>query len=126
MLSGHQYPVVSELLRRLERACDRLDETCPSRATVYKFMSRDPGMLYDLDELPGAVRAALYNLQPGARIPGAQLAFYCFNYGDLAAVQFAAGLPWLALYQAARMRGWRARSQGLLRAVLRTREIPGG
>jgi len=71
-------------------------------------------------------RAALYNLPRDGEVPGEQLAFYCFNYGDLKAVQYAAGLPWLPLYRAYRMRGWRAQSRGLLRAALLARGIPHG
>lgn len=56
-------------------------------------------------------------------MPGPQLAFYCLNYGSLAAISYAAGLPWLDLYQAGRLRGWRPRSRGLLDAVLRARGI---
>jgi hypothetical protein len=66
---------------------------------------------------------ALYNLSPADRIPGHQLAFYCFNYGSLAAISYAAGLPWLDLYQARFLRGWRPRSAGLLEAVMRARGI---
>ena len=51
--------------------------------------------------------AALYNLGPGARVPGRQLAFYCLNYGSLSAMSFAATLPWLDLHQARHVRGWR-------------------
>jgi len=126
LLSGYRYPRVSTLLAQLQQECARLDEPCPSRATVYKFMRRDPGKLYLFDELPARVRQALYNQQAGAAVPGAQLAFYCFNYGDLSAVHFASALPWLPLYQAARMRGWRSRSRGLLRAVNVSRRIPDG
>jgi hypothetical protein len=56
-------------------------------------------------------------------VPGHQLAFYCFNYGSLGAISYAAGLPWLDLYQARRMRGWRPRSFGLLLAVMRRRGL---
>ena len=65
----------------------------------------------------------MYNLGPEAEVPGHQLAFYCFNYGDLPAVSFAAGLPWLALYQARRLPGYRARSRGLIDAVMRVRGV---
>ena len=71
----------------------------------------------------GRVAATLYNLAPDAVVPGAQLVFYCFNYGSLAAMSFAAGLPWLDLRRASRLRGWRSRSRGLLDAVMRVRGI---
>ena len=64
---------------------------------------------------------ALYNLAPGGTVPGPQLGFYCFNYGCVAAISYAAGLPWLDLYQASRLRGWRRRSRGLLAGVARLR-----
>ena len=56
-------------------------------------------------------------------VPGHQLAFYCFNYGTSDVMSFAAGLPWLDLYQAAHLRGWWPRSRGLLDASLRARRI---
>ncbi len=56
-------------------------------------------------------------------VPGPQLAFYCLNYGGIGAISFAAGLPWLALYQAALIPGWRRRSGGLLEAIRRVRGI---
>ncbi|HEV8240093.1 MAG TPA: hypothetical protein VGS57_12050 [Thermoanaerobaculia bacterium] len=86
-------------------------------------MATTPAGSYSIAGLPAAVRATLYNLSDTGEVPGHQLAFYCFNYGGLEAMSFAAGLPWLALYQAARMRGWRPRSRGLLAAVLDAREI---
>lgn len=113
-------------MRELRQRCEAREQRCPSRATVYTFMRRDPGRSYEVERLPPAVRAALYNLSPAGHVPGAQLAFYCFNYGDLDAIHHASGLPWLPLYQAYRMRGWRPRSRGLLRAVLVTRRIPRG
>jgi len=73
--------------------------------------------------LPSSVQAALYNLELSAPVPGRQLAFALFHYGDLAALSFAAGLPWLSLYQAARLPAWRPRTRGLLEAVLRVRGI---
>jgi hypothetical protein len=125
MLSGHEHPGMERILAELAGWCGAQSLTCPSRATIYKLVQRDPGPSYGLAELPPTARAALYNLSPTASsaVPGAQLAFYCFNYGDLAAAHFAAGLPWLPLYQAYRMRGWRPQSRGLLRAVLAARGI---
>ncbi len=94
----------------------------PSRAALYAALSRLEGSRHELATLPSPVRAALYNLAPDASVPGHQLAFYCFNYGSVAAASFAAGLPWLDLHQASLARGWRARSRGLLAAALRARE----
>jgi hypothetical protein len=51
------------------------------------------------------------------------VAFAAFNYGDVHAISFASGLPWLALYQADRVRGWRPKSHALLRAVMADRGI---
>ena len=93
----------------------------PCRASVYNTLSKVPGHIYQVDDLSAHVRAALYNLAPTSRVPGHQLAFYCFNYGSLAAVSFAAGLPWIDLHQAGQLRGWRPRSRGLLRAAMRAR-----
>ncbi len=125
LLAGDEFPGVQSILAALSRACERHGVGCPSRATVYKLILREPGRRYSAAGLPPAARAALYNLDADAQVPAAQLAFYCFNYGELEALHFAAGLPWLALYQAYRMRGWRPRSRGLLRAVLVARGIPG-
>lgn len=94
----------------------------PARATLYAALAGLEGSRYELATLPQAVRTALYNLAPDATVPGHQVAFYCFNYGSLAAASFAAGLPWLDLYQASRSRGWRPRSRGLLTAALAARE----
>ncbi len=73
--------------------------------------------------MPAGVREGLYNLAANGSVPGRQLVFYCFNYGSVATASYAAGLPWLDLYQAERLRGWRPRSLGLLRAVMAVRGI---
>lgn len=103
--------------------CEALGEKTPARATVYQAMARFPSGTYPIGELPAQVRIALYNLDPDGTVPGHQLAFYCLNYGDLSAMSFAAGLPWLSLYQAADLPGWRRRSRGLLEAIRRVRRI---
>jgi len=95
----------------------------PSRTTVYRFFDTVTPPELKADSLPRAVREALYNLDGSARIPAPQVVFYCFNYGTPRAMSFAAGLPWLALYQAKRIRGWRSRSRALLEAILRSRGI---
>jgi hypothetical protein len=109
--------------RRLAEFCTRQGLRPPSRATLYNVLARIEGHVYDISALPPHVREALYNLAPDGTVPGHQLAFYCFNHGSLAAASYAAGLPWLDLYQAARLRGWRPRSRGLLRAALRARGL---
>ena len=107
----------------LDRFCERRGIRPPSRATIYNFIPQCPPHVYVIADLPAHVRDALYNLDAGGTVPGHQLAFYAFQYGDTRAACFAAGLPWLDLWQADRMRGWRARSHGLLRAVLTQRAI---
>lgn len=114
------------MLLELEQACKRNGLRMPSRATVYKQMRTLVCSTYQKSALPPPVRHALYNVAEDADVPGHLVVFYCFNYGDSAAMSFAAGLPWLALYQAARMRGFRARSRGLLGATIRTRGIRDG
>lgn len=114
---------MSELLSNVGAACRGQGLTPPSRASVYKLLATLPTPRHKVAGLPPSVRNALYNLSGDSEVPAHQLAFYCFNYGDLAATSFAAGLPWLALYQAARMPGYRARSRGLIDAVMRARRI---
>ena len=91
-------------------------------ASIYKFIDRCPPHEYQIASLPDAVRAALYNLGPNGLVPGHQIAFYAFQHGNLDAISFASGLPWIDLYLADHMRGWRERC-GLLRAVLVYRKI---
>ena len=121
--AGYDRPRVADLLARIAERCHNEGRRSPSRATVYKLLGRLPTPKYRLSELPAAVREALYNLGPDSEVPGHQLAFYCFNYGDLQAISFAAGLPWLALYQAQRLSGHRAKSRGLLDAVALVRGL---
>jgi hypothetical protein len=111
------------LRRRLSGICSTLGIKPPARATLYNALSRIDGHHYEGPLLPGPVAAALYNIPPDGRVPGPQLAFHCFNYGTLQAMSYAAGLPWLDLRQAKRLRGWRPRSRGLLMAVMRARKI---
>ena len=123
LVQGHDRPRMVDLLAALRRGCRAHGEACPSRATLYKLLHLVDGHRYDPATLPPAVRAALYNLNLEQPVPGHQLAFYCFHYGDLQALSFAAGLPWIDLYQAARTPGWRPRTRGLLDAVLAARGI---
>lgn len=120
---GYDRPRIAELLSVVDRGCRRDGLKCPSRASIYKLLATLPTRTYRVAELPPAVRNALYNLTAESEVPGHQVAFYCFNYGDLAAVSFAAGLPWLALYQAGRLPGFRPRSRGLFEAVMRARGL---
>ena len=114
---------MKELLMGLHSRCREMRREAPSRATVYKLMASLPCPSRRKIELPEAAQSALYNLASESDIPLHQIAFCCFNYGDLRAASFAAGLPWLALYQARRTRGHRPKSRGLLDAVMRVRRI---
>lgn len=114
---------MAEALAEIGRRCRRERLRPPSRATVYKLLDTLPTSSYRFRELPPPVQEALYNLGPGGEVPGHQVAFYCFNYGDLAAVSYASGLPWLAIHQAVNLPGWRARSRGLAEAVARDRGL---
>ena len=121
--AGYDRPGMSALLASVGSACRDKGLAPPSRASVYKLLSILPTPRYQVSGLPADVRDALYNLTDDSEVLGHQLAFYCFNYGNLAATSFAAGLPWLALYQAARTPGYRSRSRGLLESVMRARGI---
>lgn len=120
---GYERPAMAALMETVARRCREQGLAPPSRATLYKLMARLPTATCRLGDLPPAVRAALYNLEPDSQVPAHQVAFYCFNYGDLRAIAFASGLPWLALYQARRLPGFRAKSRGLLDAVVAARGI---
>ena len=112
-----------EILRDISVFCEEQGLRPPSRSTVYTFLLQAPCSEFRVSALPTDVRPCLYNLSDDATVPGRQLAFYCFNYGGGRAASFAAGLPWLDLYQAARLPGWRPKSRGLIQAVLRVRGI---
>ena len=122
-LSGQERPSISAVRERLARRCRAAGIRPPARATVYKLIDSLPTPKYRVDELPASVQSALYNFEPSSEVPGHQIAFYCFNYGDLKAVSFAAGLPWLAIHQALRLPGYRSTCHGLIEAVARTRRI---
>ena len=120
---GDDRPSMAALQRLVSERCLSAGLKPPVRASLYNALARLDGHVYSVATLPLPVVEALYNMVPDGRVPGHQLAFYCFNYGSLGAISFAAGLPWLDLYQAQRMRGWRPRSFGLLLAVMRRRGI---
>ena len=111
------------IARAIAASCARHGRRPPARASLYNALARIEAHTYEASSLPPHVRDALYNLSPEGPVPGPQLVLYCFNHGSLAATSFAAGLPWLDLYQAATLRGWRPRSRGLLDAVMRARGI---
>jgi hypothetical protein len=116
-------PSMSGLQKRVAAVCRASRLRTPSRASLYNAFATIEGHSYEIASLPPPVLEVLYNLAPTGSVPGPQLAFYCFNYGSLTEVSYAAGLPWLDLYQARRLRGWRPRSRGLLDAVMRVRGI---
>lgn len=111
------------MLAELASYCRQAGLRPPSRATVYKLLPTLPTRTLRVSELPLAVQQALYNLTGDSLVPAHQVAFYCINYGSLAAVSYAAGLPWLALFEARRLPGYRARCRGLLDAVMHARGI---
>jgi hypothetical protein len=121
--SGRERPAMRELLARIADLCRARGLRPPARATVYHLLPGLRGATCRVEDLPPSVRAALYNLGPEGEVPVRQVAFCGMNYGDLAAMHFAAGLPWLAIYQALRMPGYRPKSRGLMEAVAFTRGI---
>jgi hypothetical protein len=123
LVLGTERPPMVAIQRHIADVCAERGLKTPSRASLYAALLRIPGNVYDVSSLPRLVRESLYNVAPTATLPGHQLALYSFNYGSLAAASYAAGLPWLDLYQAARLRGWRPRSFGLLLAAMRARGI---
>ena len=120
LLSGHERPRIRDVQRELVALCRRLGISSPS---IYNAIERCPAPRYVAGELPEAVRTVLHNVDRDGEIPGAQVAFAAFNYGDPGVVSWASGMPWLALHHAARMRGWRPRSLGLLRAAMHHRRL---
>jgi hypothetical protein len=120
---GHDRPSMMALQRRISDVCASVGLRPPARASLYNAFARIEGHTYSMAQLPPPVVEALYNLALDGTVPGHQLAFYCLNHGSLAAMSYAAGLPWLDLYQARHVRGWRPRSRGLLTAVMRARGI---
>jgi hypothetical protein len=88
--------------------------------------SRTPMPHFAVKDLPREVRESLYNLEAESnlklKVPGDQLAFYCFNYDAPRALSFAAGLPRLCLESAAKRPGFRPKGRALLAAVLSYRE----
>lgn len=123
LVLGTERPSMASVERELKAWCRTSGCRPPARASLYNVLPRLDGHVYEIADLPAVVQQALYNLAPHGPVPGAQLAFYCFNYGTLPAMSFAAGLPWLDLYQASTHRGWRPRSRGMLAAVLAARGI---
>jgi hypothetical protein len=114
---------MTDMLEELASLCAGMRLAPPSRATVYKLLDKLPVPSYAVRDLPESVRKALYNLDPDSKVPGHQVAFYCFNYGTLEAVSFASSLPWLAIHQALKLPGYREKSRGLALALATARNI---
>jgi hypothetical protein len=123
LVMGMDRPPMAEVEGQIREMCAWHGQRPPARASLYNVLPRLDGHAYEVSGLPAHVRQALYNVDPQGSIGGAQLVSYCFNFGSLDAASFAAGLPWLDLYQASHLRGWRARSLALLRAVMHVRGI---
>jgi hypothetical protein len=123
VLSGVDRPRFLDIETEVARFSKNRGLPCPSRATLYHYFASAPAGTLDWNDLPIAVQRALYNLGEGVRVPAHQVVFAAFNYGDIEAISFASGLPWLALYQADRVRGWRPKSHSLLRAVMKGRGL---
>jgi hypothetical protein len=123
MLAGMDRPRFLDIEAAVARFSKDRGFPCPSKATLYHYLAIAPLPVFEFGVLPPAVRGSLYNLTEGAKVPAHQVVFAAFNYGDAAAISFAAGLPWLALYQANRVRGWRPKSHALLLAVMRGRGL---
>jgi hypothetical protein len=77
-----------EVQRAITEFCRERRERAPSRATVYNVLARARTMDRRAGDLPDAVRRVLYNLDDESRVPDAQVAFYCFNYGDQRAISW--------------------------------------
>jgi len=123
LAGGQVRPRMTDLIEDVGRFCKDRRLRPVSRAALYRLLERLDAHRYLVDELPRDVRLTLHNVDPAARVPGAQLAFHCLNYGGLRAMSFAAGLPWLDLHQARLKRGWRSKSRGILEALCRARGI---
>ncbi len=112
-----------ELVASLGSFCAARGLRRPSRAALYRLLERLPCHEYAAASLPPEVGQTLYNVALDQPVPGSQLAFHCFNYGGPRALSFAAGLPWLDLYQASRKPGWRPMSRSMFEAICRIRRI---
>ncbi len=122
-LLGQAKPDMSALHDLIKKRCALVRRRCPSRSSLYTIADKVSGHTYLASELPVWVRDVLHNVDPTSAVPGRQVAFACINSGDTRALSFAASLPWLDLFQARRMRGFRAKSVGLLDAICAARGI---
>lgn len=123
LLADQERPSMRDLLRALEERCQTRGCKFPSRASVYHFLEKVVVHQFSISDLPKTVQACLFNLDPEGEIPGHQLVFYLINYGELPELCYAAGMPWIDLYQALRLRGYRPKRRGLLEAIALLRRI---
>jgi hypothetical protein len=122
ILRGQERPRVTAVYTALRARAARLGLDPPARASIYNAMDRLEAPTFLKRDLPDAVQRVLHNVADGL-VPGHHVAFAAFNYGDERALSFAAGLPWICLHRAARMRGFRPKSRALLHAVMSFRRI---
>ncbi len=121
LMSGYAQPRMRDVCTKISAHCLAHGLKVPSRATVYNYRTIAKTTPVVSSLLPPEVRSCLYNLEGVVTVPAHQLVFHCLNYGNIRAMSFAASMPWLALFQAGRMRGWRPKSRGLLDAIERGR-----
>jgi hypothetical protein len=122
VVEGAERPSATRVRKKLAEYCRRRRLPVPSRATVYNALLRVAVPSYRRDALPNDVNRTLHNVG-GNEVPGDQVVFAAFNYGDTRALSYAAALPWPCLLRASRLRGWRPKSAALLRAVMMYRGI---
>jgi hypothetical protein len=122
ILRAQDRPRPLEAWHEVRAFCARRGLPSPSRAAARAAVDRVEPSVYESAALPAAVQRCLHNVASGA-IPGHQVAFAAFNYGDTRTMCFAAGLPWPCLRAATRLPGFRPRSRALLEAVLARRGI---
>lgn len=123
LLGGYDRPKVSDVRAQLARFCARRGLPEPSRAAVYAWIPRAEVPRYRVGKLPSHIRELIHNLDDGTDIPGSQLVAVIVNNGDARALSFAAGMPWLCLVRAVRLRDFRPKSYALLQALLRGRGL---
>jgi hypothetical protein len=109
------------VLRQVREYCRTRGLRAPSRGTIYNAFARASVPSFSREDLPESVLRTLHNIG-GREIPGHQIVFAAFNYGDTRAISYASALPWSCLQAAARLRGWRPKSAALLAAVMRYRK----
>jgi hypothetical protein len=122
-LLGYERPDFKALHAELVRQCRAIGVRPPARSSLYGIAERYHGHSYPIATLPSWVAELLHNVDPAHAIVGKHLVFACLNYGDTRAMSYAAGLPWLDLHQARKLRGYRLKSRGVLDAICQARDI---